>query len=141
VIEADEGAHLTLEGGPDFQSLPHPLAQRPISPAVEQALAAYGVAAGATTFDAAEALAQCHPLLNRNGEKAAGAGNPQERYLQLLALHQAGEQELLARGLDDAHAWLRSPIAEGFGRRLTSLGWIGDDARTPCCFRLRAVQK
>jgi hypothetical protein len=63
LIEADEGAHLALEGDPDFQALPHPLAQRPISPEAQAALAAYGVAPGATTFDAAEAVAQFHPLL------------------------------------------------------------------------------
>jgi hypothetical protein len=80
-------------------------------------------------------------LLNRDGEKATAAGKPQERYAQLLALHEAGEQDLLARGLDDAHAWLPPPIAKRFGRRLASLGWIRDDAWTPYCFRLRANQK
>jgi len=80
-------------------------------------------------------------LLNRDGENPAAAGNPQERYARLLALHKAGEQDLLARGLDDAHAWLPPPIAKRFGRRLTTLGWIRDDAWTPYCFRLRANQK
>jgi hypothetical protein len=80
-------------------------------------------------------------LLNRDGEKATAAGKPQERYAQLLALHKAGEQDLLARGLDDAHAWLPPRIAKRFGRRLASLGWIRDDAWTPYCFRLRANQK
>src|ERR1700722_12679903 len=50
-----------------------------------------------------------------------------ERYAQLLALHAAGEQDLLSRGLEDAHAWLPPPIARRFGRRLTSLGWVRDD--------------
>jgi hypothetical protein len=63
LIEADEGAHLALEDDADFQALPHPLAQRPISPQAQTALAAYGVAPGATTFDAAEAVARFHPLL------------------------------------------------------------------------------
>ena len=63
LIEADEGAHLALEDDAAFQALPHPLAQRPISPAVQQALAAYGVAPGATTFDATELVARVHPLL------------------------------------------------------------------------------
>jgi hypothetical protein len=63
LIEADEGAHLSLEGDAEFQALPHPLAQRPISPAVQVALAAYGVAPGATIFDAAEMVAHVHPLL------------------------------------------------------------------------------
>jgi hypothetical protein len=75
---------------------------------------------------------------------AGGAGNrhpyksdPRERYAQLLALHRAGERDLLARGLDDAHAWLPPPVARRFGRRLESLGWIRDDAWTPYCRRLR----
>lgn len=58
-----------------------------------------------------------------------------ERYAQLLALHQAGERDLLARGLHDAHAWLPPPIARRFGRRLAALGWIRDDAWTPYCKR------
>jgi hypothetical protein len=65
------------------------------------------------------------------------AGNPRERYARLLALHRAGEQDLLARGLDDAHAWLPPPIAKRFGRRLAALGWLRDDAWTPYCRRLR----
>jgi hypothetical protein len=63
LIEADEGVHLSLEDEPAFESLPHPLAQRPVSDAVQAALAPHGVAPGATTFDAAEALARIHPLL------------------------------------------------------------------------------
>jgi hypothetical protein len=66
-----------------------------------------------------------------------GAGKPRDRYAQLLALHQAGERDLCARGLDDAHAWLPPPIAKRFGRRLEALGWIRDDAWTPYCRRLR----
>jgi hypothetical protein len=66
------------------------------------------------------------------------AGNPRERYARLLELHRAGEQDLLARGLDDAHAWLPPAIAKRFGRRLASLGWLRDDAWTPYCRRLRA---
>jgi hypothetical protein len=63
LIEADEGAHLALEDDADFQALPHPLAQRAIPQAAQHALATYGVAPGATTFDAAEAVAKFHPLL------------------------------------------------------------------------------
>jgi hypothetical protein len=63
LIEADEGAHLALEDEPAFEALPHPLAQKPISAAAQSALAAHGVAPGATTFDAAEAVARVHPLL------------------------------------------------------------------------------
>ena len=63
-------------------------------------------------------------------------GNPRERYARLLALHGAGERDLLARGLHDAHAWLPPPIAKKFGRRLAALGWVRDDAWTPYCRRL-----
>jgi hypothetical protein len=63
LIEADEGAHLTLEDDAAFEALPHPLAQQPISAAAQSTLAPHGVAPGATTFDAAEALARLHPLL------------------------------------------------------------------------------
>ena len=65
-----------------------------------------------------------------------GAGNPRERYARLVELHRAGERDLLARGLDDAHAWLPRPIAKRFGRRLAALGWVRDDAWTPYCRRL-----
>jgi hypothetical protein len=74
----------------------------------------------------------------RGIDAAKRAGKPRERYRQMLALHQACEQDLLARGLDDAHAWLPPPIARRFGRRLAALGWVRDDAWTPYCFRLRA---
>jgi hypothetical protein len=63
LIEADEGAHLALEDDAAFEALPHPLGQNPISETPQTALAAYGVAPGATTFDAAEAVATVHPLL------------------------------------------------------------------------------
>ena len=66
------------------------------------------------------------------------AGGPRDRFERLLALHRAGERDLLARGLDDAHAWLPPPIAKRFGRRLEALGWIRDDAWTPYCRRLCA---
>jgi hypothetical protein len=63
LVEADEGAHLALEDDTRFDALPHPLAQIPISDAAQEALAAHGVEPGATTFDAAEAVARAHPLL------------------------------------------------------------------------------
>ncbi len=63
LIEADEGVHLSLDDDPAFEPLPHPLAQKPISAAAQSALAPHGIAPGATTFDAAEALARVHPLL------------------------------------------------------------------------------
>ena len=71
-------------------------------------------------------------------ERKNGAGKPRERWMQLLALHSAGERDLLARGLDDAHAWLPSPIAKRFGRRLATLGWQRDDTWTPYCKILKA---
>lgn len=61
------------------------------------------------------------------------AGTPRERYARLLELQRAGANDLRARGLDDAHAWLPPPIAKRFGRRLEGLGWIRDDAWTPYC--------
>jgi hypothetical protein len=63
LVEGDEGAHLALDDDPAFEALPHPLAQKPISSVAQAALAPHGVASGATTFDAAEALARAHPLL------------------------------------------------------------------------------
>ena len=63
LVEADEGVHLSLEDEPAFESLPHPFAQKPISAAAQAALAPHGVASGATTFEAAEAIARVHPLL------------------------------------------------------------------------------
>jgi hypothetical protein len=72
-----------------------------------------------------------------DGKSNRGAGKPRERWAQLLALHRAGERDLFARGLDDAHAWLPPRIAKRFGRRLESLGWLRDDAWTPYCKRFR----
>jgi hypothetical protein len=66
------------------------------------------------------------------------AGTPRERYARLIALHDAGERDLLARGLDDAHAWLPPRVAARFGRRLEALGWVRDAAWTPYCRKLHA---
>lgn len=63
LVEADEGVHLALEDEPAFDALPHPLAPKPISDVAQSALASHGVAPGATTFDASEAVARVHPLL------------------------------------------------------------------------------
>ncbi|MFZ0883128.1 MAG: hypothetical protein WAN14_06990 [Candidatus Acidiferrales bacterium] len=63
LIEADEGAHLALQDDAEFELLPHPLAQRPISEEAQAALAVQGVGAGATMFEAAEMVARVHPLL------------------------------------------------------------------------------
>jgi len=65
------------------------------------------------------------------------AGSPRERFDRLQMLHFAGQRDLLARGLDDAHAWLPPQISNRFGRRLESLGWVRDDRWTPYCRRLR----
>jgi hypothetical protein len=80
---------------------------------------------------------EMYPLLDSEREKKSGNNSaPRQRYAHLLALHAAGERDLLARGLDDAHAWLPPQIARRFGRRLESLGWVRDDAWTPYCRRL-----
>ena len=65
-------------------------------------------------------------------DRSAGVP-PALRWNQLLALHSAGERDLLGRGLDDAHAWLPPEITTRFGRRLNSLGWQRDDTWTPYC--------
>jgi hypothetical protein len=77
-------------------------------------------------------------LLDREGDgnRCFERTTAHERYAHLRALHRAGERDLLARGLDDAHAWLPPPIARRFGRRLETFGWIRDDAWTPYCRRL-----
>jgi hypothetical protein len=63
LVDADEGVHLALDDDAAFEALPHPFAPKAISHAAHEALAAYGVAPGSTTFDAAEAIARAHPLL------------------------------------------------------------------------------
>jgi len=73
-------------------------------------------------------------LVDRDAE-GTDASSPRQRYAQLLALHDAGARDLIRRGLDDAHAWLPPRIAKRFGRRLTALGWVRDDAWTPYCKR------
>ncbi len=77
-------------------------------------------------------------LLVDRGERGDRAVSPRERYAQLLALHDAGQRDLVARGLDDAHAWLPPAIAKRFGRRLTQLGWLRDDGWTPYCKRFHS---
>lgn len=72
----------------------------------------------------------------------SGAGKgPRERSARFLALHRAVEGDLIARGLEDAHAWLPPSIARRFGRRLESLGWARDDVWTPYCRRLNTSSK
>lgn len=65
------------------------------------------------------------------------AGTPRERWEWLLGLHAATEQDAVARGLEDVHAWLPPEIAAKFGKRLAKLGWVRDDRWTPYCKRLR----
>ena len=64
------------------------------------------------------------------------AGTPRERWQWLVALHEATRRDAWQRGLEDVHAWLPPSIALKFGRRLSKLGWIRDDAWTPYCKRL-----
>jgi hypothetical protein len=66
-----------------------------------------------------------------------GTARPRDIHERILELHRAGERDLAARGLEDAHAWLPPTIAKRFGRRLESLGWVRDDGWTPYCRRLR----
>jgi hypothetical protein len=68
------------------------------------------------------------------------AGTPRQRWQWLLELHAATERDAWQRGLQDVHAWLPPPIANKFGRHLTRLGWIRDDAWTPYCKKLAACQ-
>ena len=63
VVDADEGAHAALEDDPEFETLPHPLSDRPLSDASRGALTPLGIGQGDSTFVAAEALARIHPLL------------------------------------------------------------------------------
>lgn len=56
---------------------------------------------------------------------------------RMHALHDAGERDLHARGLDDTHAWLPPSIARRFGHRLEALGWVRDNSWTPYCRILR----
>jgi len=68
------------------------------------------------------------------------AGTPAQRWQWLLALHAAAERDAWRRGLEDVHAWLPPPIAKKFGKRITRLGWVRDDAWTPYCKKLDAMK-
>ena len=61
------------------------------------------------------------------------AGTPGERWLRLIALHEAARQAAAARGLDDVQAFVPPQIARAFGRRLAQLGWSRDP--WPCFSR------
>jgi hypothetical protein len=79
-VEADEGVHNTLAADPEWESLPHPLSNKPVSARVAAALAAHGVATSANTFDVAEAISRAHPSLIRASVRLA-------RYLSLVTHH------------------------------------------------------
>jgi hypothetical protein len=85
-------------------------------------------------FMASAARLTCEMYLLVDSE----AGSPLERYAGLAKLHRAGEIDLFARGLDDAHAWLPPAIAKRFGGRLEQFGWVRDDKWRPYCRRLRS---
>ena len=67
-------------------------------------------------------------------------GTPRERWQWLLALHAAAERDAWRRGLEDVHAWLPPGIAAKFGKRISRLGWIRDDAWTPYCKRIHGFR-
>jgi hypothetical protein len=53
-------------------------------------------------------------------------GSPRQRWSWLLALHEAVQHEVAARGLADVQAFLPPRVARAFGRRLAALGWRRD---------------
>lgn len=63
LIEGDEGLHLALERDVNFEALPPALSGAPVSVQTAEALAGYGITAGATTLDVARAVGSVHPLL------------------------------------------------------------------------------
>ncbi len=71
------------------------------------------------------------------GRRGGDRSEPRRRYENLVNLHREGEKDLLARGLEDAHAWLPPAVASRFGRRLQDFGWVRDDGWTPYSRRLR----
>jgi hypothetical protein len=96
-----------------------------------------GLPGSAPRIDSQSAPSQAPENNSDEPRSRSREGNARAHWAQLLALHRAGEQDLLARGLDDAHAWLPPQIAKRFGRRLESLGWLRDDTWTPYCRRFR----
>lgn len=61
-------------------------------------------------------------LMDRDASESSSAGNPQERFARLLALHQAGEKDLLARWTTRTHGCRRpSPSASAAGLQ----NWVG----------------
>lgn len=51
-------------------------------------------------------------------------GKPTDRWLNVLALHEAIRKEAKSLGLKNVHAFLPPEVAKSFGRRLRTLGWI-----------------
>jgi hypothetical protein len=80
---------------------------------------------------AALARLTCEMYLLMEPEK----GTARQRFERLLFLQRAGAEDLRARGLHDAHAWLPPPIGRRFGRRLEAMGWTRDDEWTPYSIR------
>jgi hypothetical protein len=99
----------------------------PFSPAQTEREAPPGRILGAALL---RLTAEAYLLLDPNH------GTPRQRWLSLLALHEATKQDAWQRGLEDVHAWLPPPIASKFGRRLARLGWQRDDTWTPYCHKL-----
>ena len=67
----------------------------------------------------------------------ASAGTPQQRWQNLLALHEAARRDAAARGLDDVQAFLPPRVVRAFGRRLARLGWRQDP--WPCFSRMTGL--
>ena len=63
LVEADEGVHNSLAADPEWEPLPHPLTNKPVSEATAAALTAHGVTPNATTYDVADAIALAHPIM------------------------------------------------------------------------------
>jgi hypothetical protein len=64
------------------------------------------------------------------------SATPRRRWASILALHDAAARDAWRIGLSDVHAWLPPRLAQRFGRRLESLGWVRDDLWTPYCKKL-----
>jgi hypothetical protein len=125
---------LTQEGGSSFVMAQH---AAPLQSAEAQSANAKADASADGTIVGAALLrltTEAYLLLDPQ------AGTPRQRWQWLLALHAATERDAWQRGLEDVHAWLPPPIANKFGRHLTRLGWIRDDAWTPYCKKLAACQ-
>jgi hypothetical protein len=129
LASSDAGAapqRVALKGGATHETGPGTEAGGAGNCQVEQASACSPILGAALLRLTAEAYLLLDPH----------AGTPHERWQWLLALHEATRRDAWQRGLEDVHAWLPPPIARKFGRRLTQLGWIRDDAWTPFCKRL-----